>query len=109
MSATIYAERVARGAALLDEKVPGWDRRINLGSLDLGDGDCCIIGQLFPGDGKYLSNYSAGIDALGLFSEEGPPWPVDDHGFDAMGGFAIRMLEAEWRRVIKARRSGEQS
>lgn len=39
-------ERVARGAALLDEKYPGWADRINLERFDLGNACTCVLGQL---------------------------------------------------------------
>lgn len=52
-------ERVSRGAALLDEKVPGWAHRINVDTLDVESGTDCIVAQLF---GDYLN----GINALGL-------------------------------------------
>jgi hypothetical protein len=41
--------RVARGAAMLDERRPGWFHRIDPGVLDLQSGCACIIGQLFDG------------------------------------------------------------
>jgi hypothetical protein len=40
-------ERVARGAALLDEKRPGWSGRINTGPLELACPTLCILGQLY--------------------------------------------------------------
>lgn len=36
----------AKGAALLDEKAPGWDAHIDLDTLDLNRFTTCIIGQL---------------------------------------------------------------
>lgn len=39
-------DAVARGMALLDEKVPGWRKRIDLSTLDLSDPSFCIAGQL---------------------------------------------------------------
>ena len=39
------AERVARGAAYMDENYPGWERKINLSVLDITDGEVCICGQ----------------------------------------------------------------
>jgi hypothetical protein len=44
-----HAENVARGAALLDQKIPGWEHQINVASLDIGSCNDCIIGQLFGG------------------------------------------------------------
>ena len=42
-------ERVARGAALLDERRPGWHREIIPDQLDMISCEDCIIGQLFNG------------------------------------------------------------
>lgn len=41
-------EAAAKGAALLDERMPGWHARIDLDRLDLADGKQCVLGQLFP-------------------------------------------------------------
>ena len=42
---TEIKKRVARGAALLDEKRPGWEAMIDLSSLDISDPYKCILGQ----------------------------------------------------------------
>ena len=39
--------RVARGAAWLDSEQPGWERRIDLATLDLQDSCRCVLGQVF--------------------------------------------------------------
>lgn len=42
-----YAEaRAARGAAYLDDVDPGWFERVDPETLALGDGHCCVLGQL---------------------------------------------------------------
>jgi hypothetical protein len=38
-------ERVARGAALLDERAPGWRRRIDWDAVDMSDCRACVLGQ----------------------------------------------------------------
>lgn len=38
--------RVDKGIALLDQKVPGWDKKIQMKELDLQDGSQCVVGQL---------------------------------------------------------------
>jgi len=44
------AERVAKGAALLDEKGPtDWASEINLEALDIVSTSNCILGQLYGG------------------------------------------------------------
>jgi len=41
---------VHRGAEYLDAQDPTWWNRLDLGSLDLGDGEHCVIGQLYSAD-----------------------------------------------------------
>lgn len=41
---------VTRGAKLLDERVPGWWRRIRLETLKMSDCSLCVLGQLFGHD-----------------------------------------------------------
>jgi hypothetical protein len=36
---------VARGAAFLDKKCPGWELEIDLAKLDISRGDACVLGQ----------------------------------------------------------------
>lgn len=48
---------VARGAALLDERCPDWDRYIQLINLDMGHTDTCVLGQVF-------GDYEHGEDLL---------------------------------------------
>jgi hypothetical protein len=69
--------RVARGAALFDEKFPGWADRIDLAMLDVSSTRDCPAGQVVcnaAGDDAYQD----AMDELGfpLFGD-GPA----DHGF----------------------------
>jgi hypothetical protein len=66
VSAYDAAERVTKGAALLDERVPGWPARIDLSRLDLSDGCRCALGQLWADDAPYYEPYVYGLAALGL-------------------------------------------
>lgn len=43
---TFASEAVERGAALLDEKMPGWASKIDLEELQLESGRRCVLGQL---------------------------------------------------------------
>jgi hypothetical protein len=90
------AERVAKGTALLDEKLPGWWRAINLVRLELNDCQDCLLGQLF-------GDYDDGLPELGLSDRA-----AAESGF-AEPGFLLERtdypsLGAEWVRVILARR-----
>jgi hypothetical protein len=68
----IAAERVARGAALLDRECPGWAARIDPDVLDLSHTRLCLLGQLHGTFGEGLAR----LDLRG----EGRP---------CMHGFAI--------------------
>lgn len=51
--------RVMRGAALLDEKVPGWRERVNPDTLDMSSDRNCVLGQLYDW-------YALGLQTLGV-------------------------------------------
>jgi hypothetical protein len=103
------AERVARGAALLDEKVPGWAERIDLAELDLSSCWRCVLGQLATSTEPDLEDgWILGRD-LGLDGFDGR------YGFDRYSDIEgiedpaamepWSELTAEWRRVITERRA----
>jgi hypothetical protein len=84
-------ERVAAGAAFLDEQWPGWWQRVALDQLDLGSCKRCILGQL-SGD------YDDGLTDLGFSDMDAVSFGFNTYiGFDA--------LTREWKRVITERRS----
>jgi hypothetical protein len=95
------AERVAAGAAFLDEHDPGWQERIDLDTLYIGSCERCILGQLhedyaFGASWVYRTDYTA--DTHGL-------------GFMFRGAFSHKHGDAEdltdeWKRVIRERRGG---
>lgn len=101
-------ERVAAGAAFLDEHDPEWWREIDLDALDLGSGARCVLGQRCPLEGP--SQFTRQSEAMSGFS-----WEYDE---DALGEWVARYgfdvsaddvrysdLTAEWTRVITERRS----
>lgn len=47
MTTSTIAERVQRGAALLDTRFPGWVDSVDLSTLNLASGCDCILGQKF--------------------------------------------------------------
>lgn len=103
------AERIARGAALLDEKVPGWPDKVDLDKLDLGSCSKCMVGQLTGTDYEKSGGktYSDGIAELGL------EWGTEDdtnHGFDRGYNedgsyYSYPDLTAAWRAYILERRA----
>jgi hypothetical protein len=101
------AARVARGAALLDRQIPGWERRIDLETLHLQSPCLCVLGQLHPGQEFANTAYSCGLDRLALTTTQGyyhgfdagcPSVDAEDGDYDA--------LTAEWHQVITERRGG---
>jgi hypothetical protein len=97
---SIHDSNIERGMALLDEKVPGWDQRIDLRSLDVGSRMQCVVGQLFgvrDNDLLYL-----GYQALGVKRPRQYGFSLDwDLGYRATYGG----LTTAWKRKIRERRA----
>jgi hypothetical protein len=95
---------VANGVQLLDTKVPGWDREIDLDTLVMHDPCRCILGQLRE-DGELYRDVKArlGINPMDDDSERGfdiPAWdPDEDHD-----EVTYEELCELWTDVILARR-----
>jgi hypothetical protein len=104
---TGIAERVARGAALLDEKEPGWDKRIDLGKLMMWDGCRCILGQVYGSYARtcnelFLGNWDdAEAHGFNASDEDGYGKPVPEHEWH----HALGELDTAWRELIKSRRA----
>lgn len=58
-----YTQKVQRGIEFLDENEPGWRQWIEIESLNLGDCEACILGQLF-------GTFDLGIGHYGLSCEK---------------------------------------
>lgn len=103
MSASIQ-ERVAKGAAWLDEVRPGWRDAINLDALDIGSSCDCVCGHVFAADTDCDSGFGFALDNLGIAGIDrdlGFIWsPAVPEERDA----EVAALTAEWRRVIHATR-----
>lgn len=76
------AKEVAAGAEWLDSNCPGWEREIDLGSLDISDCANCVLGQslrTIATEKGYESGYHYGVDEL-----SGERWAARwaiNHGF----------------------------
>lgn len=104
-----YEARVAKGIALLDEKVPDWADRIDLDRLDVAHGGRCVTAQVSG------ATYVEGMRLLGLEHDAYATGSYTDHGFMAEGwdaegmppgyaqmdGYAV--LNPIWHREIAAR------
>jgi hypothetical protein len=88
------AERVAAGAAWLDEHEPGWRQRIDRDKLDLGNCVRCIGGQL------------AGIYVAFLRRHDLTAGAAVPLGFNLPGiGEDYDELTATWRQLIATGRA----
>lgn len=107
-----YSENVRRGAQFLDAHVPGWDAKVVDSRLDLGDGESCVLGQLFAGhyaEGKRVLrlalpwNERRFLTANAIARQYGfaiPFW----HEMSAQG-YAYSRLTEQWLAFLHARRS----
>jgi len=100
--------RASRGAALLDDRDPGWATRVDPGSLHLSDGSACVLGQLW-------GEYRHGLGRARVLDFSSAPSrfvsPVD-LGFQAVGdlGDAAEALDytyltRAWRDEVAERRA----
>lgn len=113
------AKEVAAGAAWLDENFPGWEREIDLGTLNLEDCQQCICGQSLRElvGGIVDSGYHAAV-TMGAGVSDG--WACNDdfvravkwaaeHGFalddESEGGTYddFKKLEGIWVELLKER------
>lgn len=106
-----HKKRVTRGLALLDQRMPGWEKRVSLDSLDLSRGDRCILGQVYSSDGSYTSGYCIGRDSL--FSYPNRDHAAIRHGFfvksDADAEDEYGKLEGHWRAALAERITNAQA
>ena len=83
---------VERGAAMLDERLPGWRDHVDPDTLEL-EGECdCVLGQLFGG-------YTEGEELLGLSTTESRRL-----GFLVYGRQTWDALNSGWLRVLGGER-----
>lgn len=110
VDAVTIPQRVAAGAAWLDQNRPGWwqnrpgwPQNIYLDQLDMSLDCGCVLGQLVgPYEWAIKVLDVPDPDALGFHIPWDPSWPGRYFAeYDA--------LTAEWRKVIEARRVGAAS
>lgn len=87
--------RAQRGASVLDEYCPGWERVIDLDWFLLSASGRCIIGQLSD------VGYSGMIEDMGLSFDDDEDV---SHGFDIGTGEDYSVQQAAWVDLIQERR-----
>lgn len=105
-------ERVQRGAEYLDEMDPGWHRRIDADTLELEDGEHCVLGQLHGefrlglGRSHVLTMSSAPRASLSPMA----------YGFKCVEGVSdewqardYELLTQAWRAAVRARQEADDS
>jgi len=90
------AQAAAKGAAVMDQRKPGWRKRINLEAFSVASVRACVLGQNY-------GSYGAGMEALGIgrtgAAELGFIWPCGQVDNDEL----IRALDEAWRSQIGKR------
>lgn len=89
--------RVARGAALLDQRLPGWYGAVEVDRLNIADPQACILGQVY-------GSYYRGLHRL--FGPDGVDDATDSlmHGFNGTLG-QMSHLNRAWQEAIRDRMS----
>jgi hypothetical protein len=87
--------KVRAGATVLDRTSPGWFRVVSLGRLDIKSLKNCVLGQVY---GDYMDGLMV---VFGRMHQQ----EATDHGFDALGSEAARIVEGTWKDEIMKRRA----
>jgi hypothetical protein len=105
--------RVERGAALLDERLPGWAKQIDLTILDLSSGCDCVLGQLALDLGADPKNFDMEDDEDRFVCAAQTIWGLDDpfaaaekaveFGFNGEYPKETPHLRPHWVHVIRGR------
>jgi hypothetical protein len=110
-----YASRVAKGVALMDKRWPNWAAEIDLETLDISRGECCVTAQyhmstqaLEDRDPDDNYNWVRGRRQLGLDDSD-----YSDHGFNGaewptgnpVPEATYAALNGLWRAEIERRRA----
>ena len=93
LKAAIIARKVAKGAGLMDEKVPYWFTKIDTDKLSITCPRNCVLAQVFDGADR---GYVSGLVFLGI------PDEAIEYGFTCFFEDEARINEA-WRRAIHER------
>lgn len=95
--------RVLDGARKLDREIPGWADQINMTRFDICDSTECVLGQLY---GDYFDGLNV---VFGKVRENRPEYSYgfagDDDGDSAGQGADWRVLQRDWKKVIRERRT----
>lgn len=95
----------AKGAALLDQKMPGWYQLFNLHILSMSKCSKCILGQLF-------SYYQPGLACIGITDREGEALgfsiPLDMDSYDKNTYTHYPTLTRAWKHEVVTRLAADE-
>ena len=108
-----FTDRAKRGASFLDEEKPGWFSLIDLDKLNMGDGNNCVVGQLFKDAGRDYddSSYFVGVEEMHI-GETGLP---DEYTLGFMLKWTVgssrnwKLLTDAWKIEITNRINAQES
>lgn len=83
---------VRRAAAFLDQKFPGWHRKVNIKDLNLNSSVNCVTGQMRS------RGVDIRVDELPLYVQEATLWHI------GRNYTSIDHVEEPWKDEIRARR-----
>jgi hypothetical protein len=93
---TRYEERAARGAAFMDAHYPGWEKDVNLKTLNIGSNEFCILGQRYQ-------DYDVGTVRLGIGDDMDAQYALGFMATPGEGRGQYPQLTKAWRREIMRR------
>jgi hypothetical protein len=97
MDQKVHAKRrVARGAAFLDKRYPGWQDQVDLTRLDIDSCYQCVLGQLY-------GSFTQGSNSLGIGYEKCARMGMDSKGL-VRSKEEFPKLTRAWVREIMFRR-----
>jgi hypothetical protein len=87
----LVSARVENGMQLLDRVYPGWEKKVNLETLDIMSCRHCILGQLY-------GDYDDGVRWVGISKHS-----AHEFGFVEQGEIWFNDLTSMWAEKITAR------
>lgn len=88
------------GRAYLESEMPGSTARIDRSRLNIGDGDDCVLGQLFFEEARQANAACGYVFARGRLQLGGED--AARYGFNAFPGVDFPMLTQAWLSVLGA-------
>lgn len=93
-----HKQRIDRGAALLDEKKPGWAGEIDISTLNVDSYFDCVLGQLY-------GTFALGSEAI-WGDEDGEDLQAMENGFFFLEVTKERETTEYWKEKVRERVKG---